>query len=93
MASRWKFRRDRAGIRTALHQMGPAVTAEAHLIAATAEQSLAGRFPVKVQPYTSDRSAASVQIAHPAGLAIEGKHGTLVKAARARRHDVHGKKP
>lgn len=93
MASRWKFKRDHAGIRAALHEMGPAVTGEAGQIAQAARSELGGRFPVKVQPYTSDRAAASVQIAHPAGLAVEGKHGTLVKAARARGHDVHGKRP
>lgn len=37
--------------------------------------------PVTVRAYTTDRAAAAVTIAHPAGLAIQAKHGALTKAA------------
>ena len=36
---------------------------------------------VEVRAYTTDRAAAAVSIAHPAGLAIQAKHGALTKAA------------
>jgi uncharacterized protein with gpF-like domain len=36
---------------------------------------------VIVRSYTTDRAAAAVSIAHPAGLAIQAKHGSLTKAA------------
>lgn len=37
--------------------------------------------PVTVSSYTTDRAAAAVTIAHPAGLAVQAKHGLLTKAA------------
>lgn len=37
--------------------------------------------PVVVDSYTTDRHAASVTLAHPAGLAVQAKHGTLTRAA------------
>ncbi len=36
---------------------------------------------VTVRSYTTDRAAAAVTIAHPAGMAIQAKHGALTKAA------------
>ncbi len=35
---------------------------------------------VIVREYTTDRRAAAVSIAHPAGLALEAKRGVLAKA-------------
>jgi hypothetical protein len=37
--------------------------------------------PVKVDEYTTDRAAASVTLAHPAGRAVQAKHGLLTRAA------------
>ena len=37
--------------------------------------------PVTVRPYTTDRAAAAVTIAHPSGVAEQAKHGALTKAA------------
>jgi hypothetical protein len=37
--------------------------------------------PVEVSSYTTDRAAAGVTMAHPAGLALEAKYGPLAKAA------------
>lgn len=39
--------------------------------------------PVDVEHYTTDRAAAAVTIAHPAGLAVQAKHGALTSAAAA----------
>lgn len=39
--------------------------------------------PVVVDSYTTDRAAGSVTIAHPAGLAVQAKYGTLTRAAAA----------
>lgn len=37
--------------------------------------------PVEASQYHSDRPRASVTIKHPAGLAVQAKHGALSKAA------------
>ena len=46
---------------------------------------------VTVKSYTTDRAAAAVTIAHPAGLAIEAKYGALKKAAAAEGLEVTAK--
>lgn len=38
---------------------------------------------VLVETYTTDRAAAAVTMAHPAGLPIEAKRGSLARAASA----------
>lgn len=48
--------------------------------------------PVKVATYTTDRAAAGVTLAHPAGLGMEAKHGSLSKAAAAAGLEVRSKK-
>lgn len=67
----------------------------------TAAQSVASKaahttrrgevIPVKVKPYTTDRRAASVALAHPAGIGIEAKYGVLADAAGATGLDFTGK--
>lgn len=47
--------------------------------------------PVTVDPYTTDRASASVTITHPAGLAVQAKHGTLTRAAAAAGLEVRSK--
>lgn len=37
--------------------------------------------PVKVSVVTTDRAHAIVMLAHPAGIAVQAKHGALTKAA------------
>lgn len=59
---------------------GP-VDAAARDIAARVDVGSVTEAEVTVRPYTTDRAAAAVSIAHPAGLAIEAKHGALKKAA------------
>lgn len=39
--------------------------------------------PVTVLPITTDRAKALVTLAHPAGEAVQAKHGALTKAAAA----------
>lgn len=46
--------------------------------------------PVTVKAYTSDRERASVFLAHPAGLAVQAKHGALTKAAADLGLEVNG---
>lgn len=48
--------------------------------------------PVKVQSYDTDRARATVWLAHPAGLAVQAKHGTLTKAASAAGLEVKEKR-
>ena len=47
---------------------------------------------VTVKMYETDRAHAVVAIAHPAGLAMELKHGTLRKAAASQGFEVHDRK-
>lgn len=47
--------------------------------------------PVKVFPHTTDRAHVVVALAHPAGLAVQAKHGALTKAAAQAGLDVKGK--
>ncbi|MDP5182176.1 hypothetical protein QOZ88_05965 [Blastococcus sp. BMG 814] len=46
---------------------------------------------VDVDSYLTDRAAAAVTIAHPAGLPIQAKHGTLTAAASALGLDVRSR--
>lgn len=48
--------------------------------------------PVKVSSSTTDRARATVTITHPAGQAVQAKHGALTKAAAQAGLDVRGKK-
>ena len=46
---------------------------------------------VTVRSYTTDRAAAAVTIAHPAGLSMQAKHGSLTKAAASLGLEVKAK--
>lgn len=46
--------------------------------------------PVTVRNTTTDRAHASVALAHPAGIAVQAKHGALTKAASAAGLEVKG---
>lgn len=75
----------------------PGIAAEvndlAHRVAAgAAHTTQAGiELPIVVDEYTTDRRAASVTIAHPAGLAAQAKYGVLTKAAAAVGLEVRSK--
>jgi hypothetical protein len=47
--------------------------------------------PVNVTERITDRAHATVTIAHPAGLAVQAKHGVLTKAASQAGLRVRGK--
>jgi hypothetical protein len=49
--------------------------------------------PVDVSAYTSDRAAAAVTLAHPAGVGKEAKYGTLSAAAAAAGLEVTERMP
>lgn len=57
-------------------------------IAANVDVGSVSDAPVQVRSYTTDRAAASVTIAHAAGIAIEAKHGALRKAAASQGFEV-----
>ncbi len=46
--------------------------------------------PVTVSHYTTDRAAAAVVLAHPAGIGMQAKHGALTKAAADAGLEVRG---
>lgn len=48
--------------------------------------------PVKVEMTTTDRAHAFVSLAHPAGQAVQAKHGSLTKAAAQAGLDVQEKR-
>lgn len=45
--------------------------------------------PVEVDVTTMDRAHGRVTLAHPAGIAVQAKHGALTKAASAVGLEVH----
>lgn len=61
------------------NEVRKAIMGHAEAIAADVESEFA--VPTKVYPYTTDRAAASVVIAHPSGAALQAKHGALTRAA------------
>jgi hypothetical protein len=48
--------------------------------------------PVVVTTSTTDRAHANVTLAHPAGAAVQAKHGALTKAAAQAGLDVNARK-
>lgn len=49
--------------------------------AVAAEVDVPDDVPVVVRPYTTDRAAAAVTIAHPSGVVRQARDGALTKAA------------
>ena len=48
--------------------------------------------PVKISTSITDRAHANVTLAHPAGQAVQAKHGALTKAAAQAGLDVRSRK-
>ena len=82
-------------------QMQASVTAAAEKIAANVrDQGIevgdrdGGKYeiplPVRVSHDTTDRVRSRVTLAHPAGQAVQAKHGALTKAAKQAGLDVKG---
>lgn len=61
----------------------PVVTRAAANVAARAKGLVDKDVPVRVRPYTTDRAASAVVIAHPSGVALQAKAGVLTRAAAA----------
>ena len=57
---------------------------------AKANPDLAGA-PITIQHFTTDRAGGTVNIASPAGLALQAKHGILTRAASAAGMEVRAK--
>jgi hypothetical protein len=64
----------------------------ARLVAANVDVGSVTEAEVTVRSYTTDRAAAAVSIAHPAGLAIQAKHGALTKALSSQGLTLRSKK-
>lgn len=64
-------------VRQTAQQVASNVAAQ-HLTAGEGEPITA-----TVDTYTTDRAAASVTVDHPAGLAMQARHGVLTRAASA----------
>lgn len=81
---------------TAMHELVQDVAEE--IAAAVQSQGLrVGAFagggdilPVEVSVTTTDRARANVTLAHPAGVAVQAKHGALTRAASAAGVTVKG---
>lgn len=82
-----QFRLDRAGVRELLtsQPVRDMVNGAGEQVAAALRSSLRPDIAdtVSVASYTSDRAAVSVAICHPAGKAMQAKHGSLSRAAAA----------
>lgn len=90
-----KVRLDHAGIGQILRSSE--VASEVHALAAQVAANVASQGLVAssagpdspaqiiavVDDYTTDRAASAVTILHPAGLAMQARHGVLTKAAAA----------
>jgi hypothetical protein len=79
---------DRKGIASILKSQGMRAVVHEAAEDAAADLRTAGtvtrhNVEVEVHDYTTDRAASAVTIAHPAGLAMQAKHGVLTKAAQA----------
>jgi hypothetical protein len=90
------FRPDRHGLKQLLQSLDGPVNSLADQVASNLKSQ--GRtvahgdtMPVVVDLYTTNRAAASVTIAHPAGLAVQAKHGALTAAAAAAGLEVRSK--
>lgn len=92
-----KLKLDHPGIKEML------MSAEVAAIVAAVAETVAGNvsesarngdaIPVDVSEYTTDRAAAAVTLAHPAGLGKEAKYGTLSSAAAAAGLEVTERMP
>jgi hypothetical protein len=72
--------------------MYPVVEAKANEIAASVDVGSVTDAKVGVRMVITDRAHANVTIMHPAGIAMEAKHGTLRRAAATAGLEVSAKK-
>lgn len=78
-----QFQLDRAGVAEILKSepVRAMCMGVAEQVAGNVRSSVKPGVEVLVTAYTSDRAGASVVIAHPGGLGMQAKHGTLTRAA------------
>lgn len=72
--------------------MRPSVEAAAKAVASNVKVGSVTEAEILTDSYTTDRAAVAVVIAHPAGLALQAKYGSLTKAAAAAGLEVKGEK-
>lgn len=84
-----------AEVAIAVHELAEAVAENAR-----SQGQMVGDFqgggeialPVTLKSFTTDRAVTVVALAHPAGIAVELKHGTLRKAAASQGLEIKAKK-
>ncbi|HET8581768.1 MAG TPA: hypothetical protein VFL65_00840 [Jatrophihabitans sp.] len=88
------FKLDHKGVRELLRSddYAHAVDEVARQVADAARSRVPADMPIEVSSYKTDRRAARVTIAHPAGAAEQAKHGALTAAAAAVGLDVKAKR-
>lgn len=84
------FKINRSGVSAILKRAETARIVKSAADRTAAESQARTEFPVEVDTYTTDRAAASVTIAHPAGAAEQAKNGTLTRGASSAGLDVGG---
>ncbi len=86
------FRPDRKGISEILKkQTAGAINGLASQIHSQAQASVYSDVEVTMEPYTTDRAAASVTIADPRGLEMQARDGVLTRAAATLGLEVRSK--
>jgi hypothetical protein len=85
------FRLDRDGIARWLKSAEATKGVNRTAAKVSAEARALTDLPITVRSYTTDRAAAAVTIAHPAGMAEQAKHGTLTRAAGTAGLQVRGR--
>ena len=88
--ARAKITLDHEGIGEVLNspQVRMAVNALAHDVGETVKEIIGSKYPVNVDTRMTvgmqqDRERADIAIVHPAGKALQAKHGALTRAAAA----------
>lgn len=82
------------GMRAATRAAAEAVASNARAQGVTVEDENGGEdeIPLPVEVEQGADGAAYVKLAHPAGLAVQAKHGTLTTAAAQAGLDVRGRR-
>ncbi|RAL31154.1 hypothetical protein [Rhodococcus sp. AQ5-07] len=78
-----KFKLDRAGVRALLNSPAAQAMSLAAAKQVAAAVQVKDGVEVVVRTVKTDRACAAVSLAHPGGLGIQAKYGTLTRAAAA----------
>lgn len=74
-------------LKDAAHEIADAVRSQGITVGDVDGGSYEIPLPVKVY---DDGDKAAVALAHPAGIAVQAKHGALTRAAASKGFEVHG---